>query len=186
MHSKVPSSFMLVVMADGLPNLCSKKLVHRLSHAELSRTDGVRKRRRATHTSADLYSTPMCFCFWRCTGPSPFAIIVSARLSKESGKWCGILTSDFMSSRALGASEDIRSRVLCRGGQRCEKRPAQWTRVPDLTVSWLGQCKKDRTNTAQKAATNDEPRLNSAHLRLTNYVYRCALHFVIIIPAWGQ
>ena len=32
MHLKVPSSFMLVVMADGWPNLCSKKLVYSHMH----------------------------------------------------------------------------------------------------------------------------------------------------------
>ena len=41
MHSKVPSSFMLVVMADGLPNLSSKKLVD--SHMHFSAGIWIRK-----------------------------------------------------------------------------------------------------------------------------------------------
>ncbi len=62
MHSKVPSSFMLVVMADGLPNLSSKKLVD--SHIHFSAGNW---NYRPTNICIEpsLWSAKG-WCYWKC------------------------------------------------------------------------------------------------------------------------
>ena len=62
MHSKVPSSFMLVVMADGRPNLSSKKLVD--SHMHFSAGNwNYRPTNICIETSV---WSAKGWCYWKC------------------------------------------------------------------------------------------------------------------------